>query len=401
MLEGKNILLGITGGIAAYKAAILVRLLVKAGANVQVVMTPDAHAFVTPLTLATLSKRPVLTDFYEESTGDWNSHVDLGLWADLVVVAPVTANTMGKMAHGIADNLLAATYLSAKCPVVLAPSMDLDMYRHPSTRKNVEILKSYGNYFMEAASGELASGLSGEGRMQEPETIINYLYRFFPDEQHKALTAYTFLVTAGPTYEKMDPVRFIGNFSSGKMGFAIANELAGRGANVVLIAGPTALQMKHPRVTRIDVTSADEMYREAIRVFPETHGAVMAAAVSDYTVEAEEQQKMKRKGEDLQIKLKPTQDIAAALGQAKGGRLLVGFALETQDEEKNALRKINDKNLDFIILNSLRIPGAGFQVDTNKIIILEKDGTTNHFDLKSKREVAADIVDKMVAFVER
>jgi len=359
-------------------------------------MTPFAHQFITPLTLSTLSKRPVLTHFHDEETGAWNSHVDWGRWADLFLVAPATANTMAKMAGGMADNLLVTTYLSAKCPVVLSPAMDLDMYRHPATLRNLETLKADGVHIIEASSGELASGLSGKGRMEEPEGIVKILSGFFPEEA--PLSGKTFLVTAGPTYEKIDPVRFIGNFSSGKMGFAVAEALAEKGAKVTLIAGPSSLKVNNHRIRRIDVTSAAEMYEEALRVFPQTDGAVMAAAVSDYTAAGEASEKIKRSGDSLQVDLTPTQDIAAALGKIKETRLLAGFALETTDEEQNALRKIHNKNLDFIVLNSLKTPGAGFQVDTNKIIIIEKDGTKNHFDLKPKEEVAADIVEKMIEF---
>lgn len=403
MLKGKNIILGITGSIAAYKAAILVRLLVKEGANVKVVMTPLAKEFITPLTMATLSKNPILVDFYNPENGDWNSHVDLGLWADLFLLAPATANTMGKMAHAIADNLLITTYLSARCPVVIAPAMDLDMYQHPANKKNIEILKSYGNHFIEPASGELASGLVGQGRMEEPEIIVKQLQNFFAahqDEAKKKLSNKKVLITAGPTYENIDPVRFIGNYSSGKMGFSIAEALANAGANVKLVCGPNSLKTVHPSIERIDVTNADEMFSACINSFKEQDIAIMSAAVADFTPENVETKKVKRGKDDLVIKLKPTKDIAAELGKLKTeNQLLIGFALETNDELENAQKKLKNKNLDFIVLNSLNDKGAGFKFDTNKISIVDKHNIIDKFDLKSKKDVAKDIVNKICSFL--
>lgn len=397
VLKDKHIIIGITGSIAAYKAAILIRLLVKAGAEVKVIMTPMAKQFITPLTLATLAKNPILVDFYNPENGDWNSHVDLGMWADLYLIAPASANTIGKMANGIADNLLLTTYLSAKCPVCVAPAMDLDMYAHPANLKNLETLKSFGNKIVEPASGELASGLIGKGRMEEPEAIVKYLEDFFfhPLE----LSGKQFLVTAGPTYEAIDPVRFIGNWSSGKMGYALAEELANRGANVTLVSGPTNLSTTHPNINLVNVISADQMYQKCIEVFPKTNGAIMCAAVADYRPDNYSDVKIKRKSDDLTINLTPNKDIAAELGRMKTAeQLLVGFALETNEEEQNSIKKLKSKNLDFIVLNSLRDKGAGFHHDTNKISIIFKDGKVEHFDLKSKAEVAQDIVNQVVRF---
>ncbi len=390
MLKGKNIVLGVTGSIAAYKAAVLVRLLVKEGANVQVVMTPAAKDFITPLTLSTLSGRPVMCDFFKSDSGDWNSHVELGLWADAMVIAPATASTLGKMAGGVADNLLVTTYLSMKAPVFIAPAMDLDMYAHPSTQRNVELLKSYGNHIVEAASGELASHLCGKGRMEEPAAIVDCLKDFFLG--NSALAGKRVLVTAGPTYEKIDPVRFIGNYSSGKMGFAIAEECAARGADVTLVAGPVSLECKNPGIKRIDVESAREMYDAAMKEFPGCDVAVLSAAVADYRPAQCAPEKMKRTADDMFIELTPNSDIAASLGAVKGdGQLLVGFALETNNAEKNARLKLEKKNLDFIVLNSLEDKGAGFACDTNKVTIIDRQGKSS-FPLKSKKEVAKDIV---------
>lgn len=392
MLKDKNIILGITGGIAAYKTANLTRLFVKAGANVKVVMTPLAKEFVTPLTLATLSKNPILVDFYNPENGDWNSHVDLGLWADAMIIAPATANTMGKMAHGIADNLLITTYLSARCPVFFAPTMDLDMYQHPSTQKNIATLKSYGNHMIEPESGELASGLVGKGRMAEPETICSNLEQFF--SKKKSLTDKHFLISAGPTYENIDPVRFIGNYSSGKMGYAIAEELASRGAKISLVSGPTQISVTHANISTYEITTAHEMHIKCMQLFPKTNGAIMAAAVADYTPEVVAKNKLKKQGEQLSLNLKKTVDIASELGKVKSEKqLLIGFALETNNEENHAIEKLNKKNLDFIILNSLNDKGAGFKTDTNKITILTRKGDKIPFDLKSKAEVANDIAN--------
>jgi phosphopantothenoylcysteine decarboxylase/phosphopantothenate--cysteine ligase len=397
-LKDKNILLGITGSIAAYKAAILVRLLVKEGANIKVVMTKLAKEFITPLTMATLSKNPILVDFFDPENGQWNSHVDLGSWADLYLIAPATANTMGKMAHGIADNLLLTTYLSSKCPVMVAPAMDLDMYRHTANLKNIEILKSYGNIIIEPGTGELASGLSGKGRMEEPEMITQKVIDFFSVK--KKLKNRRILVTAGPTYEPIDPVRFIGNYSSGKMGYALANELAEQGAEVILISGPTALTINDSSIKKIDVQTADEMFDAAVKYFKNCDAAIMSAAVADYKPAQQYTQKVKRKSDKLAISLEPNKDIAAHLGKIKKkNQVIVGFALETNDEFKNAKQKINTKNLDFIVLNSLKDKGAGFGFNTNKISIIDKTGKVDHFDLKSKNQVAVDIVKKLISLL--
>jgi len=392
MLNGKHILVGITGGIAAYKVAVLVRLLIKEGAEVKILMTEAAKHFITPLTLATLSKNPILIDFYNPENGDWNSHVDLGLWADAYVIAPTTANTLAKMSCGIADNLLLTTYLSAKCPVFVAPSMDLDMYKHPATQRNIETLKSYGVSIIDAEDGELASGLTGKGRMAEPETIAKYLKSFFD----APFLGQRVLVTAGPTYEKIDPVRFVGNHSSGKMGYAIAESIAQQGGDVVLISGPTSLSANHPNIRKINVVSADEMYEECVHIFPSCDIAIMCAAVADFSPEYPEDTKIKQKTE-LNITLKKTKDIAAELGGTKRDeQILVGFALETDNEIDNAYMKLKSKNLDFIVLNSLNDPGAGFATDTNKITIVDKDGAKTDFPLKSKQDVAEDIVKKII-----
>lgn len=399
MLKGKHILVGVTGSIAAYKVASLIRLLVKEGAEVKVVMTPLAKAFITPLTLATLSKNPIMVDFYDPENGDWNSHVSIGLWADLYLIAPATANTMGKMAAGIADNLLLTTYLSAKCPVMIAPAMDLDMYRHPATRRNMEMLRSYGNLIIEPEEGELASGLSGKGRMAEPEEIVREIRVFFA--RTAELKGKKVLLTAGPTYEQIDPVRFIGNHSTGKMGFALAEALAERGAEVTLIAGPVHLTTVRASIRRIDVVSAAEMYEEVMREAPHSDIVVSCAAVADFTPKEKSGVKLKRGKEALSLELLPTRDIAAELGKMKKlGQLLVGFALETNDEKCNALLKLKKKNLDLIVLNSLRDEGAGFGVDTNKVTLIDRNEKAEVLDLKLKSEVAADIVDRIVEMVK-
>lgn len=393
-LKGKKIVLGITGSIAAYKAAILVRLLVKSGAEVQVVMTPSAKEFITPLTLSTLSGRPVLSEFFHSSDGAWNSHVELGLWADTMIIAPATAATIAKMATGVADNLLVTTYLSMKAPVFVAPAMDLDMFAHPSTQNNLQVLRGYGNRIIEPASGELASHLNGKGRMEEPEGIMAALEDFFFSADE--LSGKKVLITAGPTYEKIDPVRFIGNYSSGKMGFAIARECAMRGADVTLVAGPVSLPTPHASIKRIDVESAQQMYDAAMAEFPSCDAAVLSAAVADFRPTVQAESKIKRTGEGMTIELEPNKDIAAALGLCKRpGQRLVGFALETDNGEQNARDKMNRKNLDFIVLNSLKDKGAGFAVDTNKVTIIDREGATD-YPLKNKSEVARDIVSHLV-----
>ena len=391
-MKGKKVIVGITGGIAAYKAAILVRLLIKAGAEVQVLMTEFAKKFITPLTLATLSKRPILVEFFNVENGDWNSHVDLGLWADAMIIAPATANTMAKMSNGIADNLLLTTYLSARCPVFFAPAMDLDMYKHPATQANIERLKSYGNHFIEPESGELASGLIGKGRMAEPEQIANFLQNFFT--KNKTFAGKKILLTAGPTHEYIDAVRFIGNLSSGKMGYAIANELAKQGAEVTLISGPTNQQVEEKQIKVISIKSAEEMYKNAVNLFPENDVCVMSAAVADFTPKRTYTEKIKEK--QLNLELIQTKDIAQELGKLKTkSQLLIGFALETDNELENAKRKIKKKNFDFIVLNSLNDKGAGFNFNTNKITIVDKNEQITKFPLKTKKEVAKDIVLKI------
>lgn len=393
-LKGKHIVLGITGSIAAYKAASLARLFIKAGAEVQIVMTPSGKEFITPVTLSALTGKPVVSEFFTANDGTWHSHVDLGLWADLMVIAPATAATIGKMANGIADNMLCTTYMSMKAPIIVAPAMDLDMFAHPSTHRNLDILRSYGNHIIEPASGELASHLIGKGRMEEPEKILEYVINFF--EKQNSLSKKKILITAGPTYEKIDPVRFIGNYSSGKMGFALAEECAARGAEVTLVAGPVSLKTISPNIKRIDVESAEEMYQASVAAFRDMDCAILCAAVADYRVKEQATQKIKRTGDDLNIKLVPNKDIAAELGKMKtANQKLVGFALETNDEESNALGKMERKNLDFIVLNSLNDAGAGFQHDTNKITLLSRSGSKQDFPLKSKTEVAKDIIDKV------
>jgi phosphopantothenoylcysteine decarboxylase/phosphopantothenate--cysteine ligase len=400
MLEGKNIVLGVCGSIAAYKSALLVRLLVKAGANVQVVMTPDATNFITPLTLSTLSKNPVFHQYFEPETGEWNNHVELGLWADLLVVAPGSANTLAKMATGLCDNLLTAVYLSAKCPVYFAPAMDLDMWKHETTTHNIAQLQTFGNILIPPGYGELASGLQGEGRMAEPEDIISFLEDDI--KQKLPLVNKKALVTAGPTYEAIDPVRFIGNHSSGKMGFAVADELAALGADVTLVAGPSAQVTKMRGVKRINVTSAAEMLDACKEYFAQADICVMSAAVADYTPVSVAQQKIKKQDAELNIDLKKTTDILKTLGEAKRpGQLLIGFALETNDEEQNAIDKLKKKNLDFIVLNSLNDAGAGFKGDTNKITIIDSNLQKTSFDLKSKEDVAKDICLKITELVKR
>lgn len=395
MLNGKKVLLGITGSIAAYKTAFLVRLLVKEGASVKVVMTPAAKEFITPLTLSTLSKNPVLSDFATGPSGEWNNHVDLGLWADMMLIAPASANTIAKMAGGACDNLLLAVYLSARCKVYLAPAMDLDMFRHPATTENLRKLESYGNVIIPPGHGELASGLVGEGRMAEPEEIVSFLSNELKKEL--PLAGKKALVSAGPTYEAIDPVRFIGNHSSGKMGIAIAEELARKGAEVKLVCGPSSVQVKAPSVTRIDVVSADEMYEACTREFATVDIAVMCAAVADYKPATVADQKIKKSSASRSIELVPTKDILAELGRMKKEKqLLAGFALETESEQANARSKLERKNLDFIVLNSLRDAGAGFQGDTNKISIIDKHNKTYNFELKSKAAAAADIVNHII-----
>ena len=395
-LKGKRIIVGVTGSIAAYKSAQLIRLLVKEGAEVKVIMTSLAKEFITPLTLATLAKNPILVDFFDPTNGNWNSHVDLGLWADAYLIAPATANTIAKMATGVADNLLLTTYLSAKCPVFVAPAMDLDMFAHPITQRNLEALTAIGNKVIEPASGELASGLDGKGRMEEPEKILRYMDDYFTT---KGLLGRKILITAGPTYEKIDPVRFVGNYSTGKMGFALAESCAKHGADVCLIVGPVQLKTIHPNIERIDVESASEMYNAVMDRFYGSDGAILCAAVADFTPVTVADIKVKREKENLQLELKPTQDIAAEVGKMKmGSQFLVGFALETNNEEANALQKMERKNLDFIVLNSLNDEQAGFGYDTNKICILHRSGTKIPFDLKSKAAVADDIVSEIINF---
>ena len=395
MLKGKKIVLGITGSIAAYKAAVLVRALIKKGAEVQVVITPAGKEFITPLTLSTLTGKPVVSEFFDRRDGSWHSHVDLGLWADAMVIAPASASTIGKMANGIADNMLITTYLSMKAPVFVAPAMDLDMFAHPSTQKNLQTLRSYGNRIIEPAAGELASHLVGKGRMEEPERIADILEDFFDEQQE--LKGKKVLITAGPTYEKIDPVRFIGNYSSGKMGFALAEDCANRGAEVYLVTGPVTLSVHHPNIHRIDVESAEEMYQATNQEFENADAALLCAAVADFTPETVADQKIKREKDDLVIRLKPTHDIAASLGRKKRqGQVLAGFALETNDELEHAKGKLERKNFDFIVLNSLNDKGAGFRHDTNKITIVDREKAVP-YPLKHKKEVAKDIIDRLAS----
>lgn len=397
-MEGKKIVLGITGSIAAYKAAVLTRALIKKGAEVQIVITPAGKEFITPITLSALTSKPVISEFFAQRDGTWHSHVDLGLWADAMLIAPATASTIGKMAHGIADNMLVTTYLSMKAPVFVAPAMDLDMFAHPSTQHNLNILRSYGNHIIEPASGELASHLTGKGRMEEPEKIVEVLENFFAQSQR--LAGKKILITAGPTYEKIDPVRFIGNYSSGKMGYALAESCAESGAEVILISGPVSLSTRHPAIRRIDVESAEEMYKAATEFYPACDAGILCAAVADFTPETVAPNKIKREKDNLLIKLKPTRDIAAALGQMKQPhQRLIGFALETHDELAHAQEKRKRKNFDFIVLNSLNDKGAGFRYDTNKITIVDESGHTP-YPLKSKQEAANDIIGKLASILE-
>ncbi len=397
MLKGKKILLGVTGSIAAFKAPALVRLFVKQGAEVKVLMTDEAKHFVSPLTLSTLSKNAVISTFVKTNEGVWNSHVELGLWADIFLIAPATANTIGKMAHGICDNILLATYLSAKCNVYVAPAMDADMFAHPSTQNNLQMLRDFGNIILPVGDGELASGLSGEGRMLEPEEILELLIH--TTQATEKLKGKKVLVTAGPTHESIDPVRFIGNHSSGRMGFAIAEEFARHGAQVTLISGPTEMHQSN-NIKRIDVTSAEEMYEKTVKQFDKTDIAVMSAAVADYAPEKVSITKIKKSGNELHLKLKKTKDILAELGRMKNKKqLLIGFALETDNEVENAVKKLNAKNLDFIVLNSLKSKGAGFAHQTNKITIIDKKGNKTDYKLKSKSEVAQDIVHKVISMM--
>lgn len=398
MLQGKKIVLGITGSIAAYKACYLIRGLIKQGAEVQVVITPSGKEFITPLTLSTLTGKPVVSEFFDRRDGSWHSHVQLGLWADAMIIAPASASTIGKMANGVADNMLITTYLSMKAPVFVAPAMDLDMYAHPSTQKNLETLRSYGNHIIEPGTGFLASKLEGKGRMEEPDRIIEILDAFFAEKAD--LQGKKVLITAGPTYEKLDPVRFIGNYSSGKMGIALAEECAERGAQVELVCGPVSIKTCHPNIKRTDVESAAQMYKVATEIFPNTDAAILCAAVADFTPATIADNKIKREGNKLLLELAPTKDIAQALGQMKReNQVMVGFALETNDEENHAKEKLQKKNLDFIVLNSLQDEGAGFQYNTNKVTLIDKDGETM-FPLKSKKEVAKDIVNKLVSIVK-
>jgi phosphopantothenoylcysteine decarboxylase/phosphopantothenate--cysteine ligase len=397
-MKEKHIIVGITGGIAAYKAAILVRLLVKNGACVKVIMTRSAKEFITPLTLSTLSKNPVLVDFFNPENGDWNSHVDLGLWADLFIVAPATANTIGKMANGIADNLLVTTYLSARCPVMIAPAMDMDMLQHPTTKKNIDILSKSGNIIIEPQSGELASGLDGKGRMEEPEQICKKIISFFNLKNN--VQGKKVLVTAGPTYEPIDPVRFIGNHSSGKMGYAIANELSWRGCQVTLISGPVYQTIDNDNIKLVRINTAQEMYNACVDQFDKMDAAVLCAAVADFTVSDPSEVKLKRDKEILSLKLIPTKDIAAKLGNMKrDNQVLAGFALETNNELQNAREKLTKKNFDFIVLNSLNDKGAGFNYDTNIVTIIDKNDLIEKTSLKSKTDIAIDISNKLINFL--
>lgn len=397
MLKGKKIVLGITGSIAAYKACLIIRALIKQGAEVQVVITPSGKEFITPITLSALTHKPVVSEFFSQRDGTWNSHVDLGLWADAMLIAPATASTIGKMAHGIADNMLITTYLSMKAPVFIAPAMDLDMYAHPSTQQNLKTLQAYGNHIIEPQSGFLASGLEGKGRMEEPERIVEFLDHALSPSAND-LSGKRILITAGPTYEKIDPVRFIGNYSSGKMGFALAAECARRGAKVTLVAGPVSLSTP-AGVSRIDVESCQEMYEASTQAFPRMDAAILCAAVADFRPETAAEQKIKREKDDLVLRLQPTHDIAQQLGQLKTDRqVLVGFALETNDEELNAKKKLAKKNLDFIVLNSTRNKGTTFRSDDNQISIISATGQKD-FPKKPKTEVARDIVDHLATII--
>ncbi|WP_315317347.1 bifunctional phosphopantothenoylcysteine decarboxylase/phosphopantothenate--cysteine ligase CoaBC [Segatella oris] len=396
MLKGKKIVLGITGSIAAYKSCLIIRALIKHGAEVQVVITPSGKEFITPITLSALTHKPVISEFFSQRDGTWHSHVDLGLWADAMLIAPCTTSTLGKMAHGVADNMLITTYLSMKAPVFIAPAMDLDMFQHPSTQANLQQLKSYGNHIIEPASGFLASGLEGKGRMEEPERIVEQLDKFFnptADLQGKHI-----MITAGPTYEKIDPVRFIGNYSSGKMGYALAEECYRRGAEVTLISGPVSLSCSEG-IKRIDVESCQEMYEQAIKAFPQQHAAILCAAVADFKPENVAETKIKREKDDLFLRLKPTQDISSTLGKMKtSDQHIVAFALETNNEELNAKQKLEKKNADFIVMNSTRNPGTTFQSDENQITIIHKEGK-KEYAKKPKTDVAKDIVDELATLL--
>ena len=396
MLKGKKIVLGITGSIAAYKSCLIIRALIKHGAEVQVVITPSGKEFITPITLSALTHKPVISEFFSQRDGTWHSHVDLGLWADAMLIAPCTASTLGKMAHGVADNMLITTYLSMKAPVFIAPAMDLDMFQHPSTQANLQQLKSYGNHIIEPASGFLASGLEGKGRMEEPERIVELLDKFFnptADLQGKHI-----MITAGPTYEKIDPVRFIGNYSSGKMGYALAEECYRRGAEVTLISGPVSLSCSEG-IKRIDVESCKEMYEQATKAFPQQNAAILCAAVADFKPENVAETKIKREKDDLLLRLKPTQDIASTLGKMKtSDQRIVAFALETNNEELNAKQKLEKKNADFIVMNSTRNPGTTFQSDENQITIIHKEGK-KEYAKKPKTDVAKDIVDELATLL--
>ena len=396
MLKGKKIVLGITGSIAAYKSCLIIRALIKHGAEVQVVITPSGKEFITPITLSALTHKPVISEFFSQRDGTWHSHVDLGLWADAMLIAPCTASTLGKMAHGVADNMLITTYLSMKAPVFIAPAMDLDMYQHPSTQANLQQLKSYGNHIIEPASGFLASGLEGKGRMEEPERIVEQLDKFFnptADLQGKHI-----MITAGPTYEKIDPVRFIGNYSSGKMGYALAEECYRRGAEVTLISGPVSLSCSEG-IRRIDVESCEDMYEQATKAFPQQHAAILCAAVADFKPENVAETKIKREKDDLLLRLKPTQDIASTLGKMKtSDQRIIAFALETNNEEQNAKHKLEKKNADFIVMNSTRNPGTTFQSDENQITIIHKEGK-KEYAKKPKTDVAKDIVDELATLL--
>ena len=393
MLKGKHIVVGITGSIAAYKACTLIRTFIKKGAEVQVVITPAGKEFITPVTLSTLTSKPVVSEFFSRRDGSWHSHVDLGLWADAMVIAPATASTIGKMAHGIADNMLLTTYLSMKAPVFIAPAMDLDMYAHPATQHNLDIIRSFGNHIIEPAEGELASHLTGKGRMEEPERIAEIIEAFFTTRQD--LDGKHVLITAGPTYERIDPVRFIGNYSSGKMGFALAEECAARGARVTLVAGPVQIQAHHPAIQRVNVETAAEMLKASLEAFSSADAAILCAAVADFTPDQAASSKINRERGEQTLHLIPTQDIAATLGAAKRpGQRVVGFALETDNEESHAREKLVRKHLDFIVLNSLRDAGAGFRCDTNKVTILSAQ-EVKKYPLKTKSEVAKDIIDTL------
>ena len=396
MLKGKKIVLGITGSIAAYKSCLIIRALIKHGAEVQVVITPSGKEFITPITLSALTHKPVISEFFSQRDGTWHSHVDLGLWADAMLIAPCTASTLGKMAHGVADNMLITTYLSMKAPVFIAPAMDLDMFQHPSTQANLQQLKSYGNHIIEPASGFLASGLEGKGRMEEPERIVEQLDKFFnstADLQGKHI-----MITAGPTYEKIDPVRFIGNYSSGKMGYALAEECYRRGAEVTLISGPVSLSCSEG-IRRIDVENCEEMYEQATKAFPQQHAAILCAAVADFKPENVAEMKIKREKDDLFLRLKPTQDISSTLGKMKtSDQHIVAFALETNNEELNAKQKLEKKNADFIVMNSTRNPGTTFQSDENQITIIHKEGK-KEYAKKPKTDVAKDIVDELATLL--